>query len=456
MKQTHFTSRAGLSIAVGAVLLMTLHACGGGGTSSNDARESVAAVISGVQTCAPGMSNCPPDQSVKINQISQFEKPMALTSPTSCSVVGSWTEAFGGQITVNPNLTGSIKLPYCNSAHSLAVTLNGTAGFSVQASWSGGSECVAFTENMSFGSTCATASGSYINQGGGSGIDTWTRIKPDFSIVSPGDQEQSSLTEGNFTSTPVVSYRADTGSGNQNVSVLWQTTLEYKTSGGRGATSTTASFQTIGNGTTDRTYSSSGGRQTIKASATINGSSKSAEPVTIYITGTSIPNSTITDRLVTLYGGTTPNLMTGIADRESSYRHFSTRTLYGFSAMWPLEAYDGGSHVGLMMMPVSQTSAWDWLVNTQSGVSLFSDKLATALRLENRIIAQHSGLRALTSTERENMALVLYGPHASASLSEQYYIPQQVGNGPTWQWVVNSAGNAGGVAYATSVRLHVH
>ena len=90
------------------------------------------------------------------------------------------------------------------------------------------------------------------------------------------------------------------------------------------------------------------------------------------------------------------------------------------------------------------------MINTRDGADLFKAKLAIAARKEAAIIAAHPGLRTLTSTERENMALVLYGPYASASSSKQYYVPVADAKGK-WTWSVNTLGNANGVAYAQDV-----
>jgi hypothetical protein len=164
--------------------------------------------------------------------------------------------------------------------------------------------------------------------------------------------------------------------------------------------------------------------------------------------------------------------VTGIAEKESSYQQFHNRSLYGVTDLWPTESYDGGSHIGLMQLPVSMLLAWNWLENTLSGVDLFRQKLAAAIRNEQRIIATHPGLRHLTRVEVENMALVLYGPYApndpdlATRLTKQYYAPQCSGTVTStpqglkcssgWDWVVNNAGNPSGVAYANDVRLKMH
>jgi hypothetical protein len=164
-----------------------------------------------------------------------------------------------------------------------------------------------------------------------------------------------------------------------------------------------------------------------------------------------IPDSEITARLLSLYQGPTPNLLTGIANLESTYRQFFQRKLYGVSALWPNESnQDGGSHVGLMQMPTSQADAWDWHANTSDAAALFSAKIAAAGRLANRIISNYPSLPALTGVQIENMALVLYWPYANASLTMQYYVP--LGSGSNMQWAVNTANNPNGVAYADSVR----
>ena len=92
------------------------------------------------------------------------------------------------------------------------------------------------------------------------------------------------------------------------------------------------------------------------------------------------------------------------------------------------------------------------------GVDHDQSKLSQALGYENQIIAGHPGLRSLTGVERENMARVFYGGYGSSNLTKQYHAASCSGgrggncNGGTWVWVVNSAGNAGGVQYVGLVR----
>ena len=141
----------------------------------------------------------------------------------------------------------------------------------------------------------------------------------------------------------------------------------------------------------------------------------------------------------------------------------------------------------MMQVDTTMTAAWDWQTNAEFAVHLFTrDKLSSAKRNERRIrhgdaketIPGHIGLRVLTDVERENMALVLYGPCAPGTtcapaetlaerLAKQYYIPQCAGGtvvpknqdlacqGGTWEWVVNEAGNKAGVDYAKRIRAQM-
>jgi hypothetical protein len=182
---------------------------------------------------------------------------------------------------------------------------------------------------------------------------------------------------------------------------------------------------------------------------------ETASPVEYaYIVGVPIPDSKITSRLYSLYNGATPNLLTGIAMKESSYRQFSNITLFGYTGNWPTESYDGGSHIGLMQVPITMADAWDWKTNTQTGANMFAEKVQIAKSIERQLRREYRGLRRLTDVEIENMALVLYGPEADArDPYKQYYVPQS--NGNNWEWVVNTANNPAGVAYADEVRTLV-
>jgi hypothetical protein len=200
-----------------------------------------------------------------------------------------------------------------------------------------------------------------------------------------------------------------------------------------------------------------------------------------------IPDSTIYSKLSMSYGAVTipatgalfspatSGLMTQIAAWESRpycqqfFDPPNTTAMYPDEIVdsWPLESgEDGGSHIGLMQVPISQPNAWDWIQNTTNGIkcrkptaiscqakntpgnSSFQAKLLISY---NRMIAMQKGkspaLPALSPCQLEEMALAEYGPYSSPSLIEQYYIPTCTGtrngnnctNG-SWQWSINSSG----------------
>jgi hypothetical protein len=268
-------------------------------------------------------------------------------------------------------------------------------------------------------------------------------LDPAESSLSPLDTNDHRITSSINFSTPPDLWTAATN---------WTANLEYDTSGNKVPTTQQDTFQTQLNASATRTYEARGGRVTLLASTTVNGSVADAPPAQFFVVGEAIPDSEITARLVGLYSGATSHLMTGIAYKESTYRQFGVATLYGTQARWPLEGLsDGGSHIGLMMVEVTFQRAWDWLVNTADGVAVFQDKLATAGRLETNIRNANPGLRALTATELEDMALVLYGPYAMAGHTNQYYLA----SGSPVDWIVNTANNPNGVTYANYVRAHL-
>jgi hypothetical protein len=269
-------------------------------------------------------------------------------------------------------------------------------------------------------------------------------------ITSPAANANYQLTKQNYVSTAPIPF---TAISSDTSAISWSLKLSYKTSGGRGASSSTQTFTTQPAATQKETYTSIGGQ--LQATAT---QVKSTAKVTMTITGEPIPNGTITSQLDSLYSsGATPNLLTGIAERESSYQQFDgTETLYGLTGYWPNESKeDGGSHIGLMMVATTADRAWDWTANTIYGASIFQDKLAAAGRNATKIIKANKGLPALTPVQLENMALLLYGPYAPATsqLTNQYYIPDTSGTTPVW--VVNTANNPDGVSYADGCRADI-
>ncbi len=100
----------------------------------------------------------------------------------TCTVPGSWTEGAGGIVTIQSDLTGVMQLPYCASPHTLTISLVGTSGFNVTAVYTGGTDCQGFTESLTFGATCNTVSGTYVNNDGTSGTDSWTGMNPTITL----------------------------------------------------------------------------------------------------------------------------------------------------------------------------------------------------------------------------------------------------------------------------------
>ncbi len=125
-----------------------------------------------------------------------------------CTVPGLWTDVYGGNISVAANLSGTMKLPYCGATHSLTISLVGTTGFTVNARYGGSGDCIGFTESLTFGASCGTASGSFTNDDGVSGADTWTKTGPTIAL-SRGSLTSITATGSpgggvfEFTTTPV-------------------------------------------------------------------------------------------------------------------------------------------------------------------------------------------------------------------------------------------------------------
>ena len=217
--------------------------------------------------------------------------------------------------------------------------------------------------------------------------------------------------------------------------IEWALLLEYKTDGGGPFTSqyrlTSKNDEPV-----LKTFIAEGGRLTIKATATVCGATCSTSVVN-YVTGIGIPDLVALQRLNTLYAppvGGTPNLLSGIAREESTLRQFfNSYTKYSLTSRWPVENISAtppsGSYIGMMQVPVAKDTAWDWLVNTQTGANIFDAKLQNAAQEIARQIRNHPGLPVLNGIQLENYALGLYG-----GFSNRYYTPALASDG-SWQWI---------------------
>lgn len=386
--------------------------------------------------------------------------------PADRSVVYGTASNGGSLGTTCPGCLPTITINFSATVSDFSVlVINGntvTVTYTVQDN-QGGSQSIALVANFLSGSGTLTLPSTGISQVTITSnatpwdffIDNVSFVPGGLQIIRPNNNDEFHLTDSSFTQTSPITFEAQPIAAGATVN--WTLQLNYATSGGYG------SFQDIRNFTTDsttpmheETYASTGGKITVQAKET-GSSPQSASPITFYVVGTAIPEAEITSRLVSLYGGATPNLMTGIAWRESTYHQFVTRSLFGVSALWPTESPPdpashtrSGGHIGLMQMPVNQADAWDWKANTADGTNFFlTSKLPTAVRLMKAVIASHPGLRQLTPVELEQMAVCLYGDGAKGPYSQQYYVAVPTASGG-WDWAVTKA-NPEGVAYTKFV-----
>jgi 3D (Asp-Asp-Asp) domain-containing protein len=152
---------------------------------------------------APGKKSCGVDATrsmVPSRPVSRIK--------SACTVPGVWTTSFG-TMTVRSDLTGTFVVPYCPIPVPATITLQGPNAFSVRLTWTGDpGVCQSSTAEMAFTSAdCNTAEGTYVNDDGGSGDDTWTRKQIDLSL------SRSSLRVVDATGSPsggTFSYAAQT------------------------------------------------------------------------------------------------------------------------------------------------------------------------------------------------------------------------------------------------------
>lgn len=299
------------------------------------------------------------------------------------------------------------------------------------------------------------------------------------------------LSEENYTSTSNIPFKAKLYGDAFTGEINWKTGLKWEPSPKRSPLIETKTFSTISEEEHYEKYLSMGGGLGISATANLKSTflplhakwlPSGMSVGYIMVTGPEggIPKDKITTRLVELYkDGATPRLMTGIAMIESSYMQFYKHN-FNYPDLWMPRVSDDsgdgiwgnendGSHVGLMQMDIRRgyvsdgerwQRAWDWLINTQEGVNFFkNEKIRLAKAMERKIIKDFlnknpdlgaEDIEQLNAVGVENMALVLYGPHAAyGKIDKQYYI--LVRENEKGVWKENTNGNPEGIAYAKKV-----
>jgi hypothetical protein len=270
----------------------------------------------------------------------------------------------------------------------------------------------------------------------------------DLEIQQPSNEDDFDITQDNYTTTNGITFQANIEPTGVSGDIEWELDLEYQTAGGYGSGSDHREFQSAAGANHTETYSSMGGKVTINASVTIDESTATDGPIYITVTGTAIPDATITARLKTLYdpeSGGTDSICCGIASKESSYIQFKPGcTKYGRTDRWPHESFDGGTHIGLMQVETTFTRAWDWLKNTEKGVNIYEENINQSHIHVNNVRSAHPGLRDLTAVEHENNALSIY-----RCGNIYYYRWNDDDVNPDWE--INTS-NTTGVNYADDVR----
>lgn len=261
---------------------------------------------------------------------------------------------------------------------------------------------------------------------------------PQLTIVQPST---GTVVSQNVDSNASLTIQAN--SNYPNLAVNWNITSSYSPRVAhdgvvRGPyTQTTTATSTSGTATSI-TLNSRGGSLSFTASATFPGgltataSSQSAALVSGIQGG--IPDTTITSELNRLYNLVpsqnkyVPNLMTGVAMKESSYAQYANFTLYGRSDLWPKESlHENGdidaSHIGLMQVPTIMGApyAFNWKTNAYEGVmNRFSFGLDRSQQLLIQDQQYNPGL-SLSSPQHEQNALCIY--RLGENRNNRYWIP---------------------------------
>src|SRR5713101_156536 len=172
-------------------------------------------------------------------------------------------------------------------------------------------------------------------------------------------------------------------------------------------------------------------------------------------------------------GSTTPQLLERLAFSESSYNQFISMSLMQpktqskcnlgvVSGMWPNESpanpqenIKAGKFIGLMQVPNSEDTAWNWVDNIAMGATGFKDFIRVAKVHETRIRNEHgfpTAVPTLSATQIEQLAVgrfkgfldpVWYwAPRCSVDPPPQCpYMPPNMPPtkcaGGTWSWIPN-------------------
>ena len=247
-------------------------------------------------------------------------------------------------------------------------------------------------------------------------------------VDSPANSQVFATTAGNYTQAQIPLDPVSDCSGTVN----WSFGSNYTLINNTGAVylgSVTNTVQTLNQAITFNTPPGNGGLTGMTVSASF-GEQQSVLP---YVEGSQIPNPLIVTSLDSMYSGATPTLLVGIAYRESSCAQFQSKVnpTYSLLGYWPLENFNG-TYVGLMQVPPSQSTLFDWTANAATALNILQGFLSAAARYSNQEVAQYPNLPQLTALQQEQDALWLYGGYGTHG---HYYVPNDSYNG----WVVTTA-----------------
>lgn len=134
-------------------------------------------------TCYPGQVGCRASNRNSSSQSANSEKSLSrtlnlLSENFTCTTPGVWRDGADSIVTIGQNLTGLREIGIVPCTFAIVITPQGQTGFHVQGTPLSGdlSSCQSYTEDLIFHNNCGSASGTFLNSDGGSGMDTWTRL----------------------------------------------------------------------------------------------------------------------------------------------------------------------------------------------------------------------------------------------------------------------------------------